>query len=47
MAITDQQRQEAPQRGGRARDAATGPRKALTVGAVCKIREDEFDDISV
>src|SRR3954463_11843399 len=28
-------------------DSATRPRKALTIGAVCKILENEFDDISI
>jgi DNA-binding transcriptional MerR regulator len=32
---------------GRAPDSATRPRKALTIGAVCKILESEFDDISI
>jgi DNA-binding transcriptional MerR regulator len=31
----------------RARDSATRPRKALTIGAVCKILQGEFDDISI
>jgi DNA-binding transcriptional MerR regulator len=31
----------------RARDSASRPRKALTIGAVCKILEGEFDDISI
>ena len=31
----------------RARDSATRPRKALTIGAVCKILQSEFDDISI
>ena len=28
-------------------DSATRPRKALTIGAVCKILQSEFDDISI
>jgi DNA-binding transcriptional MerR regulator len=28
-------------------DSASRPRKALTIGAVCKILENEFDDISI
>jgi DNA-binding transcriptional MerR regulator len=31
----------------RARDSASRPRKALTIGAVCKILEGEFEDISI
>jgi DNA-binding transcriptional MerR regulator len=31
----------------RARDSASRPRKALTIGAVCKILQGEFDDISI
>jgi DNA-binding transcriptional MerR regulator len=31
----------------RSRDSASRPRKALTIGAVCKILEGEFDDISI
>jgi len=33
--------------GQRHRDSASRPRKALTIGAVCKILENEFDDISI
>jgi hypothetical protein len=32
---------------GRVPDSATRPRKALTIGAVCKILQSEFDDISI
>jgi DNA-binding transcriptional MerR regulator len=32
---------------GRAPDSASRPRKALTIGAVCKILQGEFDDISI
>jgi DNA-binding transcriptional MerR regulator len=28
-------------------DSATRPRKALTIGAVCKILQNEFDDVSI
>jgi hypothetical protein len=31
----------------RPRDSASRPRKALTIGAVCKILQNEFDDISI
>ncbi|HEY7255872.1 MAG TPA: MerR family transcriptional regulator [Solirubrobacterales bacterium] len=31
----------------RTRDSASRPRKALTIGAVCKILQSEFDDISI
>ena len=31
----------------RATDAASRPRKALTIGAVCKILQYEFDDVSI
>jgi DNA-binding transcriptional MerR regulator len=37
---------EGVQRGVRARGASR-PRKALTIGAVCKILQGEFDDISI
>ncbi|MGC1852970.1 MAG: MerR family transcriptional regulator [Solirubrobacterales bacterium] len=39
MAVSEQQQQS------RQRDSR--PRKALTIGAVCKILENEFDDISI
>ncbi len=32
---------------GRAPNSATRPRKALTIGAVCKILQSDFDDISI
>jgi DNA-binding transcriptional MerR regulator len=32
---------------GRAPESASRPRKALTIGAVCKILQSEFDDISI
>src|SRR6476660_2618104 len=31
----------------RAPDSASRPRKALTIGAVCKILQNEFDDVSI
>src|SRR5712691_10620961 len=34
-------------RGSRVPNSATRPRKALTIGAVCKILQSEFDDISI
>jgi hypothetical protein len=40
MAVSEQQQQQARQRDSR-------PRKALTIGAVCKILQNEFDDISI
>src|ERR1044072_5470693 len=40
MAAPEQQGQQARQRDSR-------PRKALTIGAVCKILQNEFDDISI
>jgi DNA-binding transcriptional MerR regulator len=48
MAVSEQRaRREAAERGARRRDSATRPRKALTIGAVCKILQSEFDDISI
>ncbi|HET9677066.1 MAG TPA: MerR family transcriptional regulator [Solirubrobacterales bacterium] len=32
---------------GRAAESASRPRKALTIGAVCKILQSEFDDVSI
>jgi DNA-binding transcriptional MerR regulator len=42
-------RQRTQSDGDRARapDSASRPRKALTIGAVCKILQSEFDDISI
>jgi len=40
VAVSEQQQQQVRQRDSR-------PRKALTIGAVCKILENEFDDISI
>jgi DNA-binding transcriptional MerR regulator len=34
-------------RAARIPDSASRPRKALTIGAVCKILQSEFDDISI
>jgi DNA-binding transcriptional MerR regulator len=34
-------------RAGRVPDSASRPRKALTIGAVCKILQSEFDDVSI
>jgi DNA-binding transcriptional MerR regulator len=39
MAVSEQQ--------GQMRQRDSRPRKALTIGAVCKILENEFDDISI
>src|SRR4051795_5845611 len=48
MAVSEQRaRTEAADRGARPRDSASRPRKALTIGAVCKILQSEFDDISI
>jgi DNA-binding transcriptional MerR regulator len=48
MAVSQQRtRTDAAERSGRPRDSATRPRKALTIGAVCKILEGEFDAISI
>jgi DNA-binding transcriptional MerR regulator len=44
---TRQRVQGESERGARAPDSATRPRKALTIGAVCKILQSEFDDISI
>src|SRR3954466_2864445 len=32
---------------GRAAQSPSRPRKALTIGAVCKILQSEFDDVSI
>ena len=39
MAVSEQQ--------GRTAEAPSRPRKALTIGAVCKILQGEFDDVSI
>ena len=44
---TRQRTQAEADRGARAPDSASRPRKALTIGAVCKILQGEFDDISI
>ena len=36
-----------PEQTTRPPDSASRPRKALTIGAVCKILQSEFDDISI
>jgi DNA-binding transcriptional MerR regulator len=46
MAVARQQLQDA-ERSGRPRESASRPRKALTIGAVCKILQSEFDDVSI
>ena len=40
MAVTDHS-------STRTGDGASRPRKALTIGAVCKILQNEFDDVSI
>jgi len=47
MAVARQQMADAVDRASRPRDSASRPRKALTIGAVCKILQGEFDDISI
>ena len=37
----------ATERPARPRESSSRPRKALTIGAVCKILQSEFDDISI
>ena len=46
MAVTEQRARRDAERP-RPRDSATRPRKALTIGAVCKILQSEFNDISI
>ena len=36
-----------PESARRSPDSASRPRKALTIGAVCKILQSEFDDVSI
>jgi len=36
-----------PEQTKKAPDSASRPRKALTIGAVCKILQSEFDDVSI
>ena len=40
-------RTDVGKRPARAPDSASRPRKALTIGAVCKVLENEFEDISI
>src|SRR3954466_454673 len=40
MAVSDPSTTRTPEAGSR-------PRKALTIGAVCKILQNEFDDVSI
>jgi hypothetical protein len=47
MAVSGQRRATEGVERARRRDSATRPRKALTIGAVCKIMQSEFDDISI
>jgi DNA-binding transcriptional MerR regulator len=35
------------EQSGRTADSPSRPRKALTIGAVCKILQNEFDDVSI
>jgi DNA-binding transcriptional MerR regulator len=46
MATRQQVRKQAG-RSARAPDSPSRPRKALTIGAVCKILQSEFDEISI
>jgi DNA-binding transcriptional MerR regulator len=39
--------EERPAEGARNGDSASRPRKALTIGAVCKVLRHEFEDISI
>jgi len=47
MSVSNQSHGELAERPARAPDSASRPRKALTIGAVCKILSNEFDDISI
>jgi DNA-binding transcriptional MerR regulator len=47
MATAEQQTTGAPASPGRSPNGDSRPRKALTIGAVCKILRQEFDDISI
>jgi len=47
VALTRQPMIDAPERAPRARDGASRPRRALTIGAVCKILQSEFSDVSI
>ena len=45
--MATRQRTQTDGGGARLPDSASRPRKALTIGAVCKILQSEFDDISI
>ena len=48
MAVSERQvGVEGSERASARRESASRPRKALTIGAVCKILSQEFDDISI
>ena len=47
MAVSEQRHRRETAERPRPRDSATRPRKALTIGAVCKILQNDFDDISI
>jgi DNA-binding transcriptional MerR regulator len=48
MAVAARSTTKAPQKAGPERDRrGSRPRKALTIGAVCKILSQEFEDISI
>jgi DNA-binding transcriptional MerR regulator len=48
MAVSEKRaRKEAGERPVRRPASASRPRKALTIGAVCKVLQSEFDDISI
>ena len=48
MAVSEKRaRTDAGERSVRRPDSASRPRKALTIGAVCKVLQGEFDDISI
>src|SRR5688572_25931314 len=47
MATASDQTRNLGDSSARPSDSASRPRKALTIGAVCKILQSEFDDISI
>ena len=47
MAVAARTTAESREKGQRRAGAESRPRKALTIGAVCKILSQEFDDISI
>lgn len=47
MALTGQPTLDPTERPPRPREGASRPRKALTIGAVCKILQSEFSDVSI